>query len=79
MVAKIAIPEGTGGLAVGEGAVWAAVLHERDDNNKVRDRMVANGVISRPLPGNTMAFCPPLVITDAQVDQCVDALAAALS
>ena len=59
--------------------MWAAVLHERDDNNKVRDRMIDNGVISRPLPGNTMAFCPPLVITDAQVDQCVDAPAAALS
>ena len=43
----------------------------------VRDRMLGLGVISRPL-NDVMAFCPPLVISDAQVARCVDALAEAI-
>jgi adenosylmethionine-8-amino-7-oxononanoate aminotransferase len=39
--------------------------------------MLERGVISRPL-NDVMAFCPPLVTTDAQVVRCVDALAEAL-
>jgi adenosylmethionine-8-amino-7-oxononanoate aminotransferase len=39
--------------------------------------MLAQGVISRPL-NDVMAFCPPLVISDAQVARCVDALAEAI-
>ena len=45
---------------------------------EVRDRMLAEGVIPRPIGTNTIAFCPPLVATDEQVDRCVEALAAAL-
>lgn len=62
----------------GDVAVWAAVLPEGIDNGAVRDRVLAHGVIARPVPGNALSFCPPLVITDADIDQCVDALAAAL-
>ncbi len=61
----------------GDGAVWAAGLHDGVDPNAVRDKMLALGVISRPLAG-AMAFCPPLVITEAEVVRCVDALAEAL-
>ena len=63
----------------GDGAVWAATMHEGIDNGAVRDGMLTHGVIARPLPGNALAFCPPLVITDADIDQCVDALAASLA
>jgi putrescine aminotransferase len=61
----------------GEGAVWAAELLPGTDAVAVRDRMLAQGVISRPL-NDVMAFCPPLVISDAQVARCVDALAEAI-
>lgn len=61
----------------GDGAVWAAGLHDGVDPNAVRDRMLALGVISRPLAG-AMAFCPPLVISESEVVRCVDALAEAL-
>ncbi|MDH4143984.1 MAG: aspartate aminotransferase family protein [Acidimicrobiia bacterium] len=61
----------------GAGAVWAAVLEPGRDPYAVRDRMLADGVISRPL-ADAMAFCPPLVMTDAEVTRCVDALARAL-
>ncbi|GIX34272.1 MAG: hypothetical protein KatS3mg126_0051 [Lysobacteraceae bacterium] len=33
----------------------------------------------RALPGDTVAICPPLVITEAQVDELFDALQRALS
>jgi adenosylmethionine-8-amino-7-oxononanoate aminotransferase len=66
-------------LAVrGEGAMWAATLGEGVVGTPVRDAMLEHGVIARPLGTDVMAFCPPLVITDAQIDQCVSAFAAAV-
>jgi adenosylmethionine-8-amino-7-oxononanoate aminotransferase len=61
----------------GVGAVWAAELAADIDPYAVRDSMLASGVIARPLT-NAIAFCPPLVITDAEVGRVVDALATAL-
>lgn len=58
----------------GVGGIWAARIHEGTSADAVRDRMLALGVMPRPLPGNVVAFCPPLVVTDAQVAQCLDAL-----
>ena len=62
----------------GTGAVWAIQLPEGRDAMKDRDGVLAEGVIVRPL-GNALAMCPPLVITDAQIDRMVDALASVLS
>ncbi len=63
----------------GEGAMWAAGL--RPDQNAVvlRDRMLAAGVITRAINTDTLTFCPPLVITDVQIDRIVDALATAVA
>ena len=58
----------------GVGAVYAAKLNDGQDAVRVRDLMMERGVIIRPL-GDAVAFCPPLVINGAQVDQMVDALA----
>ena len=33
-----------------------------------------NGLIGRALAGTCMAFCPPLIITEAQVDELIDKL-----
>ena len=62
----------------GEGAVWAAVLADGLDAVAVRDRMLDHGVIARPLGQSVIAFCPPLVITDDQIDRCVEALSASV-
>ncbi|MEX1005596.1 MAG: aminotransferase class III-fold pyridoxal phosphate-dependent enzyme [Acidimicrobiia bacterium] len=62
----------------GSGAVWAIQLPEGRDAMKDRDGVLAEGVIVRPL-GNALAMCPPLVITDTQIDRMVDALAKVLS
>lgn len=58
----------------GEGAVWAVSLGEGKDIAAVRDAMRADGVIVRAVPPNHLTFCPPLVITDEQLDRCVDVL-----
>jgi adenosylmethionine-8-amino-7-oxononanoate aminotransferase len=43
----------------------------------IRDRMLELGVITRAIGTDTCTFCPPLVTTDDQIDQIVDALAKA--
>jgi putrescine aminotransferase len=58
----------------GIGGVWAAQLPPGIDAVAVRDRMLELGVIARPV-GDSVIFCPPLVIDDADVDTCLDALA----
>ncbi len=63
--------------ARGEVAVWAVAHHPGVDPTAVRDRMLAAGVITRAVGTDTNTFCPPLVITDEQIDRIVDALAAA--
>jgi putrescine---pyruvate transaminase len=63
----------------GDGAVWAVGLHAGVDAPTVRDAMLAQHVIARPIGTDTIAFCPPLVISYEQIDQCVEALGKALS
>lgn len=53
-----------------------------DPAAKAAFRVVAlaleEGLIVRPLPGDVVAICPPLVITETQVDELFDALERAL-
>ncbi len=62
----------------GAVAVRAVRVNEGVSAPAVRARMLERGVIARPI-GDAIALCPPLVITDDQVDQCVAALREALS
>ena len=57
----------------GVGALWALELGE--DAIPVRDRLLAAGVVVRPI-GEALALCPPLVIPDDDLDLIVDAIAA---
>jgi putrescine---pyruvate transaminase len=61
----------------GTGAVWAAGLRADQDAVAIRDAMLADGVVTRAIGTDTCTFCPPLVITDEQVDRIVDSLATA--
>ena len=63
--------------ARGEGAMWAAGLRPDQDAVAIRDRMLAAGSICRAINTDSLTFCPPLVITDAQIDRLVDTLNAA--
>lgn len=60
--------------ARGVGAVWAAQVNEGVDAMAVRESMMERGLIVRGI-GDAVAFCPPLVISDEQVDAMVDILA----
>jgi putrescine---pyruvate transaminase len=62
----------------GAGAVWAVQLADGINATAVRDGMLDRGVIPRNLGTDVIAFCPPLVIADEQVDRCVEALAEAV-
>ncbi|HEY1282566.1 MAG TPA: aminotransferase class III-fold pyridoxal phosphate-dependent enzyme [Acidimicrobiales bacterium] len=62
----------------GDGAVWAVGLAPGQDPTAIRDRMLGLGVITRAIGTDTLSFCPPLVITDDEIDRVVDGLATAL-
>ena len=61
----------------GDGAVWAAGLHPDQHCIAIRDRMIERGSIVRAINTDTNAFCPPLVITDAEIDRLLDTFAQA--
>jgi 4-aminobutyrate--pyruvate transaminase len=58
----------------GAGAIWAGKLPEGLDATAIRDQMIRSGVVARAIPG-VIAFCPPLVITDQQIDRVLDVFA----
>ncbi len=73
------VDDGVFAGARGEGAMWAAAMHPGQDAGALRARMLARGVIVRPIGEHTLTFCPPFVTTDGQIDTIIDALAASAS
>jgi adenosylmethionine-8-amino-7-oxononanoate aminotransferase len=59
----------------GEGAMWAVGFGSHVNAIEVRDEMLPREVIARPIGTDSMAFCPPFVIDDADIDQCASVLA----
>jgi adenosylmethionine-8-amino-7-oxononanoate aminotransferase len=63
----------------GEGAVFGVGLHPHAPATAFRDRLLDQGIIVRPIGSDTVALCPPLVLTDAQIDRCVSVMSTVLS
>ncbi len=63
----------------GVGGIWAAGLLHDAVPMAVRESMLHNGAIARPIPPSTIAFCPPLVIGDADIDVLLDTLRTAIT
>jgi putrescine---pyruvate transaminase len=61
-----------------EGAVGALRLGPEHDAFAVRDALFERGVITRAVNPETLTWCPPLVITDEQLDRVVDTVASVL-
>jgi len=61
----------------GIGAVWGAQMADGVDTPAVRQRMLEMGVIVRPFD-DTLGMCPPLIITDEEIDKVVDVMATAI-
>ena len=55
--------------------MWAAELGR--DAAPVRAKILEAGVIVRPI-GSALAMCPPLVISDSEIDRILDTMATAL-
>ena len=68
--------DGTIAGARGRGAVWAAALRPDQDAVRIRDRMLELGAITRAI-NDCNTFCPPLVISDGDVDRLLDIFATA--
>jgi putrescine aminotransferase len=63
----------------GTGGVWGVSVPDGTDPFAVRDRVLDLGVVVRPIAPTTLAVCPPLVVSDAELDEVVGALRTALS
>lgn len=63
----------------GAGAVFGVGLHPDTPALTVREALLDSGIIVRPIGDATLALCPPLVITDEQIDECVAATADVLA
>ena len=59
--------------------VWALGFGDAPSAIDVREELLVRGVIARPIGTTALAFCPPLVISDDQIDQCVAATAEAIA
>jgi putrescine aminotransferase len=58
--------------ARGTMGIWALGLSTHLDAPTVRNALLGFGVIARPVGNAVLAFCPPLVISDAQLERCVE-------
>ena len=65
--------------ARGAGAVFGLRLHPDRTALDVREALLGQGVIVRPIGSDVLALCPPLVISDGQIDDVVAALSTVLS
>jgi adenosylmethionine-8-amino-7-oxononanoate aminotransferase len=62
----------------GAGAVWGVSIPDSLDVLATRDALMTQGVSVRPIPPNHLTMCPPLVITDEQIDTVLAALRSVL-
>jgi 4-aminobutyrate--pyruvate transaminase len=71
------------GLVAGVELVADKAAHKNfDPKQKVGARaaklMEANGVIGRAMTNDLLGFCPPLIVTEPQIDEIVDGVGRAL-
>ena len=62
----------------GAGAVWGISLPDSHEVLATRDALMEAGVSLRPIPPKHLTMCPPLVITDEQIDAILAALRSVL-
>lgn len=56
----------------GTMGIWAIGLADHLPAPALRDALLDFGVIARPIGATALAYCPPLVITDEQMERIVD-------
>ena len=63
----------------GDGGMRAAALGAGVSALDIREELLSRGFIARPIGETAIVFCPPLVIGDADIDQCVEAFGASVN
>jgi acetylornithine/succinyldiaminopimelate/putrescine aminotransferase len=64
----------------GEGLMQAIALQAPLNSGTLADALLGHGVVGRSLPyANSLAFSPPLVISDAEIDELLAGTDAALA
>ena len=59
----------------GRGLLNAVIINDSPDSSTAWDLCVAmkdNGLLAKPTHGNIIRFAPPLVITQEEMDACID-------
>jgi adenosylmethionine-8-amino-7-oxononanoate aminotransferase len=64
--------------ARGTMGIWAIEFAPGLDAPVVRDALLDFGVIARPIGNTVLAYCPPLIISDDQLDRCVEGTRSAI-
>ena len=62
-------------LVRGRGLLNAIVINDSEDGDTAWNICVAlkeNGLLAKPTHGNIIRFAPPLVMTEEQLDECID-------
>ena len=62
-------------LVRGKGLLNAIVINDTEDSDTAWNiclQLKENGLLAKPTHGNIIRFAPPLVITEAQLDECCD-------
>ena len=57
----------------GKGLLNAIVIHDHEESDTAWNiclKLKENGLLAKPTHGNIIRFAPPLVITEAQLDEC---------
>jgi ornithine--oxo-acid transaminase len=64
----------------GKGLLNAIVIDHPDKNEawEVCVRMMENGLLAKPTHGDKIRFAPPLIITEAEVNECVEIIGRSL-
>lgn len=59
----------------GKGLLNAIVINEKYDAWEVCLRLRDNGLLAKPTHGDKIRFAPPLILTDGQMEECIDIIA----
>ncbi len=60
-------------LVRGKGLLNALVINDSEDSQTAWNiclELAANGLLAKPTHGNIIRFAPPLVMSDAELDDC---------
>ena len=72
------VQRGSAAAVRGVGGMRALVLGPGVNATALRNDLLGRGVIARPISDDVLAFCPPLVISDEDLDHVVEAVEEAM-